>query len=149
MNNLIKTILEESGWHKNRKIDIDYITEEIQKVGLVMPSSIILEFLSEFGNLNIKLDPIYNEKGNIKIILEDIVDFLDDHDAIKYLSKLAKEDLFYIGTLFEETSSLFISSSGRFFMGTEKKFYLIGADFLSFMDNIIYQKNIIDISAGS
>ena len=141
MDTNVKTILENAGWYEGRQREIDYIIEEIKINNLPVPDKFVQEFLKEFINLELNFKTPDDKYGNIRLILEDIVPYIEERH-LKVWSDLATEAIFPIGSLFANTAYLFLSHSGKFYMAYEDKFYLIGDDFNKCLDNIINQKDI-------
>ena len=76
MKDVIK-ILEDGGWYTGRQIDIDYLLEEIKSNGLTMPNKTVEDFLKEFGNLEFNFIKPTGETGNIKLVLEDVIPYVE------------------------------------------------------------------------
>ncbi|MBD8501250.1 SUKH-3 domain-containing protein [Paenibacillus arenosi] len=107
-------ILEDSGWHEGRSINIDEIIENLEQLGY----EVFLEvksFLSEFGNLVIE-DVINDETHDTSFRFTNY----DRQGTFKTEEKYAQEKLVPVGLIDSDFLVLLVSESGKVYCSTGK-----------------------------
>jgi hypothetical protein len=148
MNVYLKKCLEEAGWSEDREIVIDYMIEEVAKIGYPTDSSYLCDFLQKFGNLLIEFETPDSRISCVRTGIESIHELYPD-EASK-LSGLVQKQIIPVGFIHYESALLLIScESGSFYMTTYKGFYKLGNDFIETLEMIVYEKDIIRIETSS
>jgi SUKH-3 immunity protein len=145
MDKQIKEILEEAGWYPGRSIDIDYMIEHIAKLGYGVPKEVVLLLFKEYWNLELSFIAPNGEFGSLRLNV-DVIDFYTDF-MLKNIMTLTKEEkIFPVGSINDGVADLLVSDNGRFYMSYESGLFQIGDDFMSALEFIVYQKDILRIS---
>jgi len=140
----IKEILEEGGWYTGRKIDVDDWILQLKNNRLTPPNITIIEFLSEFGNIEYSFMLPSGEFGNVKLVADEILPYVEP-SSLHICERLVDEPIVPIGTIFNDTAYLYMSYSGKFYMSGEGKLYLLANNFIDCLDVVKNQKDILRI----
>lgn len=144
MENYIKEVLENAGWYYGRKIDVDYMIEELEREGFVIKNHRIIELFEEFWNLNIEYKTPDGSFSSIRLNTEVACGI--EKKIVDQISNMINDELIPVGAMHEDTALLLISNSGLFYLAADEKFYKIGDDFFEALSTIINQKDVTKFS---
>jgi hypothetical protein len=142
MDNAIKVILEDAGWYENRKIDISDWKNQLENENFTIPNKVVEDFLCEYANLEYNFLLSSGKYGNIKIAIDEIVPYIELHTLREY-ENLIGEKMVPIGTVLFDIGYLYISHTGKFYMQTDGKLYLLGDSFFDCINTIKNQNDIL------
>jgi hypothetical protein len=134
----IKQILEESGWYYGRRIEIDYMIEELAREELTIPNRLIEELLHEFWNLLLNFRMPDGASGEIRLNTE--IGLGVEQATLTKFEKAVGEKMVPVGGVNECAGILFVSYSGRFYMHADAVFWYVAHNFFEALDVIIHQK---------
>ncbi len=138
MNNQIREILEESGWYPGRKIEIDYMIEDLNKRGYNLPNQLIASLLTEFWNIELEFKTPDGQFSNIKLNIDYGLGV--DKKAIKKCELLIQDKIIAVGCVHFYSGLLLVSYSGVFFIADDDAIFEIGRNFFEALETIVYQK---------
>lgn len=144
MDNQIKGVLEAAGWYPGRSIDIDYMLDDIKRLGYGIPGESVMDLFREFWNLELIFTMPNGEWGSVRLNI-DVAEYYSDYMAKDILAVTSEEKIFPVGTINEGTADLIVSDKSKFYMAHESGIFLVGNDFMDALDSIIYQKDILRI----
>ena len=140
----VMEILDNSGWYEGRKIDVDYMLEDLEGRGFKITNPRIVDLLKEFWNLILEFEtPTKDKVSNIRLNIDAGSDYLKEE--FKKLSELLQEDLIPVGSIHEESALLLVSNSEKFYMMGEGRFYQISTSFQEMLSVIINEKDVLRI----
>lgn len=124
------------GWYSGRKVDISTWIEQLTSEGYkCFPYA--EDILEEFGDLDIrpervKIGESYPEDFDFKALDAGSGEF----DRMEIFEPIAGETLFPLGMVYAQWF-LYAGLSKKIYMGSMKKFYLLGNNIEEFLNNII------------
>jgi SUKH-3 immunity protein len=143
MESHVKEIAENAGWYEGRKIDVEYMLEDLKERGFTITNPHIVELLKEFWNLNLEFLTPSGRSSNIRLNIDAATDF-DRRDFVK-LSEWLHDELIPVGSIHEECAILLLSHSEKFYMMEDSKFYKIGDSLFEALSTIINEKDVLRI----
>lgn len=144
MDNQIKGVLEAAGWYPGRSIDIDYMLDDIKRLGYGIPGESVMDLFREFWNLELIFTMPNGEWGSVRLNI-DVAEYYSDYMVKNILAATSEEKIFPVGTINDGTADLVVSDKGKFYMAHGSGLFLIGNDFMHALESIIYQKDILRI----
>jgi hypothetical protein len=144
MDSYIKEVLENAGWYEGRRVDIDYMIEELQRGGFEIKNHNIIQLLKEFWNLNIEYQTPTGNLSNIRLNTE-VVNGVEK-SVVDKISVLLHDELLPVGLIKEDSALLLVSNSEAFYMAAENEIYRLGDNFFAALSTIIYEKEVVRFS---
>lgn len=137
----IKHLLEEAGWYEGRRVDIEYMIDDLRKAGLTIPNDLISELLTEFWNLELNFILSDGLSSNIRLNIEEAMMGIMIEELEK-LQRATNDKLVPAGLIHFESALLFVSYSGKFYMIVERQMFLIGQNFFDMLETVVFRKGI-------
>jgi SUKH-3 immunity protein len=144
MENIVKNILEEAGWYPNRKIEIGEMTQEYKNYGLNPPDSNLQNLLQEYWNLRLYFTMPDGQENDIRLNTDVIRNV--DSKSLKIFDDILTDTLVPVGSIYDDTALLIASYSGKFYMLSNKLFFILGDNFHDALNTIINQKDLFRIN---
>jgi hypothetical protein len=145
MDLYLKKCLDNAGWYKNRKIEVEYMLGELLKMGYSITGFYVKNFLQEFGNLLIEFETPDKKISNVRINYEAAQELYPEETS--KLSDFINDQIIPIGYIHFETALLLISDkTGKFYMSIDAGFYSLGNNFTETLESIIYKRNVMKIT---
>lgn len=107
-------VLEKSGWHKGRRVDVSELEENLLKLGYEVFEPVKF-FLEEFGLLKI-VDEKNDDFHDTSVLLTNYF----NNGSFKQLESYAGERLVPVGKICRGYQLLFVSESGKIYCDTGK-----------------------------
>jgi hypothetical protein len=63
MGDKIITVLENAGWYEGRKIDIDYVIDDLSQRGLTIPNILVKKLFEEYWNIKLEYITRTGQRG--------------------------------------------------------------------------------------
>lgn len=147
MKEKIRQLLSESGWYKgrNRSIDLEDDFLSLKREGYFMPDDNIKKLICEFWNIDIQFqydDGFYN---NIDLNIERALDSTD-YFIIHRIELLINKLLLPVGTIQFGSGLVLIANDFSFYLINEENLYLVGNNFIDFLETVIEKKEITLLS---
>lgn len=137
MKNMInKIILEKLEWTPNRKIDVSSIKSCLIEKGYSWSEKVNI-FLEEFGFL--KTDQMHFD------VLKTERDIDSSWILKDYSNRLNNVELCIIGQAYNDHMALFMDSLGKVYGGYDESLYLIGDSYELAIDNIYFNRELIEL----
>ena len=146
MKNEIIDILSNAGWYPDRKIEIDYIIEDLRREHLTIPNDKIEKLFKEYWNLGIDFQTSDGMTGNIYLNVDRAIEFLDSK-LLTTLEKIVNDKLVPAGTIQFDVAVFLISHSGKFYSLYEGTIYLLGNTFTEFLEGVILDKEMFKVGS--
>lgn len=139
----IKKIFEENGWYEGRRVDVtNYI--EMYKEFNIVPCSLALNILEEFGGLQIKLPT--KTLGFVTSLIFDPSEGEVTFEELYEFEAMLGEKLTPLGFFPRSTLDIYLSESNEFyFVGSYEFMYIvrIGSDFYEMLE-IYFNKKYLN-----
>ena len=140
----VRQVLEDAGWYPERKIEIDYMVEEYIKNGLNPPDHNLQKLMEEYCNIRLYFTMPDGQENDIRLNT-DIISSVDNNGLQKF-NEILEDTLVPIGSIYDDTALLMGSYSGKFYMLSNKMFFILGSNFYDSLDTIINQRDLYRVN---
>lgn len=141
----VKSFMEEAGWYKNRKINIDYMLDDFRRAGFKEPGELMKQLFAEFWNLKIERTTADGQYVSIRLNTDVGIERIDP-DYLSQLERIVKFDFLPVGSVNDDLATLLLSFNARFYLLAESGLYYLGSTIFEACRTVLFEEDLLKIA---
>jgi len=141
----IKPFLEEAGWYKGRRIEIDYMLSDFSREEYKEPNHLMKELFSEFWNIKVKRVTPEGFYQDIRLNTDEGMGSTSS-DTMSQLERLVGIDFLPVGTINDDHAVLLLSFEAKFYLFADAGLFFLGDSISKACKKVLFREDLIKIA---